>query len=116
MPIVVNFILALLVAAWLVPNHYAPWSSAWGDALAIAGLLLLLPAAAIGAVSGGRVSWRLSSIAILCCAVILVQLATGKLLFAGDAWMAILYLGLWWAAVLAGGLMATRVIPRDGLN
>jgi O-antigen ligase len=30
--------------------------------------------------------------------------------------MAIFYLGLWWTAVLAGGLMATRVIPRDGLN
>lgn len=116
MPVVANFFLALLVAAWLVPNHYAPWSSAWGDALAIAGLLLLLPAAAVGAVSGGRVSWRLSGIAILSSAVILVQLATGKLLFAGDAWMAILYLGLWWAAVLAGGLMATRVIPRDGVN
>ncbi len=116
MPIVVNFFLALLVAAWLVPNHYAPWSSAWGDALAIAGLLLLLPAATAGAVSGGRVSWRLSGIAVLCCVVIGVQLATGKLLFAGDAWMAVFYLGLWWAAVLAGGLMATRVIPRDGLN
>ncbi|WP_176491313.1 PglL family O-oligosaccharyltransferase [Polaromonas sp. AET17H-212] len=116
MPIAVSLFHALLAAAWLVPNHYAPWSSAWGDALAIAGLLLLLPTAAVGAVSGGRVTWRLSGIAVLCCAVILVQLATGKLLFSGDAWMAILYIGLWWAAVLAGGLMATRVIPRDGVN
>lgn len=111
-----SIFIGLTAAAWLVPNHYAPWSSAWGDALAIVGLLLLLPAVAVGAVSGGRVSWRLSGIAILCCAVILVQLATGKLFFAGDAWMAILYMVLWWAAVLAGGLMATQVIPRDGLN
>jgi hypothetical protein len=115
-PIVANFFLAMLGMAWLVPNHYAPWSSAWGDALAIAGLVLLLPAAALGAVSGGRVSWRLSGITVLCCAVILAQLVTGKLLFAGDAWMAIFYLGLWWGALLAGDLMATRIVPRDGVN
>lgn len=116
LPVALNLFHALLVAAWLVPNHYAPWSSAWSDALAIAGLVLILFTAAHGAVSGVRVSWRLTGIAFLCCAVILVQLASGKLLFAGDAWMATFYIGLWWAAVLAGGLMSNRVVPCDGLN
>ena len=111
-----NIFLGLTAAAWLVPNHYAPWTSAWGDGVAIVALLLLIPAMAVGAVSGGRLSWRLTGIAILCCVVILVQLATGKLLFAGDAWMAILYIGLWWASVLAGNLMAARVVPRDGFD
>lgn len=107
---------ALTAAAWLVPNHYLPWVSAWSEALAIAGLLLLLPSVAAGAVNGGRVSWRLSGIAALCCAVILMQLATGKLLFAGDALMAMLYVSLLLAAVLTGGLMATSASRSDGLN
>lgn len=111
------FLPSILIAiAWLVPNHYAPWSSAWGDALAITGLLLLLPSAAVGSISGGRVSWRLLGIAAFCCAVLLAQLTTGKLLFTGDALMAVFYVGLWLAAVLAGGLMTTRASPRDGLN
>jgi O-antigen ligase len=112
----ITFLAALTAAAWLVPNHYLPWISAWGDALAIAGLLLLLPAMAAGAISGGRVSWRLLGIAALCCAVLLAQLASGKLLFAGDALMAALYVGLWLAAVLAGGLMAAPASRSDGLN
>lgn len=106
----------LTAAGWLVPNHYQPWVSAWGDALAIAGLLLLLIAVAAGSASAGRVSWRLSGIAALCCAVILMQLATGKLLFAGDALMASFYVCLWLAAVLAGGLMANSASRSDGLN
>ncbi len=106
----------LTAAAWLVPNHYLPWVSAWGDALAIAGLLLLLFAAAAGGAAGGRLSWRLSGIAAVCCAVIWTQLATGKLLFAGDALMASFYVCLWLAAVLAGGLMANSASRSDGLN
>ena len=107
---------AVTAAAWLVPNHYLPWVSAWGDALAISGLLLLLLAAAAGTALGGRVSWRLSGIAALCCAVILMQLATGKLLFSGDALMALFYVCLWLAAVLAGGLMANSASHSDSLN
>ncbi len=106
----------LMACAWLVPNHYAPWSSAWGDALAIAGLLALLPAAVAGAVSDRRVSWLLSGIAALCSAVLGVQLVTGRLLFSGDALMAAFYIGLWLAAVLAGGLLAAPAARSDGVN
>jgi len=113
----INLFLGLTAAAWLVPNHYAPWSSAWGDALAIVGLLLLLPIAALSAVSGGRISWRLLGIAALCCAVLLAQFVSGKLVFAGDALVAVFYVGLWLAAVQAGGLMAVpRVGHGSGLN
>lgn len=108
--------LMLMACAWLVPNHYAPWSSAWGDALAIAGLLALLPAAVAGAVSDRRVSWLLSGIAALCSAVLGVQLVTGRLLFSGDALMAAFYIGLWLAAVLAGGLLAAPAARSDGVN
>lgn len=103
--------------AWLVPNHYAPWSSAWGDALAIVGLLALLPTVLAGrGVSGARISWRLSGIAALCGAMLWAQLAIGKLLFLGDALVATFYVGLWLAAVLAGRLMAVPGVRSDGLN
>jgi O-antigen ligase len=108
-----EFFAALTAAAWLVPNHYVPWLSAWSDAVAIVALLGLLPLAALKASAAGRVSWRFPAIVALCGAVLLLQLATGKLLFAGDALMAALYLGLWLAAVLAGGCMATSSGGRD---
>jgi len=110
------FLLSLIAAAWLVPNHYAPWSSAWGDALAIAGLLALLPSAATGAVSGGRVSWSLSGIAALFGVMPWIQLATGELLFFGDALITTFYVGLWLAAVLAGGMIVAPTGHSDGLN
>lgn len=106
----------LMAGAWLVPNHYAPWSSAWSDALAIAGLFLLLPSVMAGAVAGGRVSSLLSGIAALSGAVLGVQLATGKLHFSGDVLMAAFYIGLWLAALLAGGLMTIPTGRSDGLN
>ncbi len=96
----------LTAVAWLVPNHYPPWNAAWSDAVAIVALLGLLPCAALAARAAGRISWRLPAAAVLCWAVLLAQLASGKILYAGDALMAALYLGLWLAAVLAGGWLA----------
>ncbi|WP_162143880.1 PglL family O-oligosaccharyltransferase [Acidovorax sp. JHL-9] len=84
--------------------------------MAIAGLLALLPAVVAGAVAGRRISWLLSGIAALCSAVLGIQLVTGKLLFSGDALMAAFYIGLWLAAVVAGGLLATPAGRSDGVN
>ena len=111
-----NILTILTTAAWLVPNHYPPWTAAWSDGLAIAGLLLLLPAVTASIVTGARVSWQLAAIAVVCCAVVLAQLITGKLLFVGDALMAALYIGLWLAAVVAGSLMAADDNRSGGLN
>ncbi|TAL72101.1 MAG: hypothetical protein EPN79_03565 [Burkholderiaceae bacterium] len=102
----IEFFTALTTAAWLVPNHYVPWLSAWSDAVAIVALFGLLPCAALAARAAGRISWRLPAVAVLCWAVLLGQLASGKILYAGDALMAALYLGLWLAAVLAGAWLA----------
>jgi O-antigen ligase len=110
------FFFGLIGCAWLVPNHYSPWASAWSDALAIAALLLLLPFAALATNADCRVSWQLPAIAALCCAVLLAQLASGRLLFAGDALMSAFYVGLWLAAVLVGRLLAAPVEHPSALN
>lgn len=112
-----RLLIGLTAVAWLVPNHYAPWSSAWGDALAILGLLTFFFAAiASGAISSGRVSCPLSGVAALCSAVLWGQLAMGALLFFGDALMVAFYMSLWLAAVLAGGVMASPNGRSDSLN
>ena len=108
-----EFFTALTAAAWLVPNHYPPWKAAWSDAVAIAALVALLPLVALRVHAVGRVSWQLPAAALLCCATLLAQLVMGKLLYAGDALMVVLYLGLWLAAVLVGRLMAATSGSRD---
>src|SRR5574337_505548 len=95
---------SLTAAAWLVPNHYLPWLSAWNETVVIVGLLGLLPFVALRAGAAGRISWQLPTVIAICCAALLAQLATGELLYAGDALMAALYLGLWLAAILAIGV------------
>lgn len=105
-----------LAAAWLVPNHYPPWVAAWGDALAIVGLLVLMASAMANAASGVRVSWQLAGVAIIGCAMVLAQLSTGKLLFGGDAVMATLYIGLWLAAVWVGRFLTDASSHHGGLN
>lgn len=107
---------ALIAVAWLVPNHYLPWLAAWGDALAIVGLLLLLPSIFIGAASGVRVSLQLSGTAVFTSVMLLMQFATGKLLFSGDAAMATIYVSLWLAAVLAGRFLSESIKRRNGLS
>src|SRR5574337_275319 len=101
---------SLTAAAWLVPNHYLPWLSAWNETVVIVGLLGLLPFVALRAGAAGRISWQLPTVIAICCAALLAQLATGELLYAGDALMAALYLGLWLAAIMAGGWMASASI------
>ena len=108
--------IAVLAAAWLIPNHYPPWVAAWSDALAIVGLLLLLSSVAASSVNDGRISWQCSGVAVLSGIMVLAQFSTGKLLFGGDALMVVFYVALWLAALLAGGLMATSADRHDGLN
>lgn len=116
-PMTTQIFLGLTAMAWLVPNHYAPWSSAWGDALAISGVLLLALAATTGPASSHRVSWRLLGVSIVCCSALLAQLATNRLAFTGDAWIVVLYAGLWLLAVLCGGWMAApKSNQRSALN
>lgn len=110
------YFVVLISAAWLVPNHYSPWLSAWNDGVAIFGLLLLTLSLVGSSAGGVRISWRLPAIAAVCGAVILAQLATGRLLFFGDAVMAIMYVALWLAAVLTGRILRASSVSTKALD
>lgn len=102
----------LLPLAYLLPNHYPPWGSFHSDLLAGVALIPLmlwalwqrgpLPAVAIG-------------VAMLSL-VPLMQVASGQITFAGDAWMAWLYLMGFSFAVLAGArFVRARTDGSDSL-
>ena len=105
--------LLLIAAAWLVPNHYAPWTSAWSEAVAISVLLMFALRTNASTSSGGAVSLRLLGVAVLSISMVTLQLITGKEGFFGDAVMVFLYVSLWVMAALAGRHLATTSTSTD---
>jgi hypothetical protein len=104
----------LLVFAWLVPNHYYPWSSFWSEALtAFAFALLLIPAVARAA---SPVRLPLISVAAAGLALVpLIQWQVGLIHFGGDARMAGLYvLGVGLAALLWVAVEIEKWLRRRG--
>lgn len=97
-----HFFAAILAIGWLVPNHYSPWLSAWGDGASIMALIFL--AAAILAIRPkiSRCSLAIYGIFLLSIGVISIQWVFGKIIYFGDAFMALLYLMLWVVSVECG--------------
>lgn len=79
-----------MMAAWLIPNHYAPWTSFYNDsAMAIA--LAFLAALAFrrpSAIGAPWVAWGVLAMAT----IPWLQWAFGQLYYTGDAWISSLYL------------------------
>ncbi|MBA4175845.1 MAG: hypothetical protein C0505_04700 [Leptothrix sp. (in: Bacteria)] len=100
-------VLATLPLAWLLPNHYYPWSSAWQDAMA---LFMLVTAALIHRRAVRLPApWGLAiGVALLSIAV---QWLTGLILFGGDALMAMLYLAALTLALAMGASLVDEVRP-----
>lgn len=100
---------ALLVVPWLIPIHTQPWTFFHGDtAMAIAVLPL-----ALWALVADRSPFRvpLAAIAAGVLAVVpLLQWVMGLIRFAGDAWLAAIYL-LGFAAAIVVGARARRLRP-----
>lgn len=93
---------ALFIAtALLLPNHYFPWLAAWSDGLAALGAVALLVSAARSD-RMVRLPKPLGIFVLVLAGSVLLQWASGRLMFAGDAWMVLLYAGLWLSALLAG--------------
>jgi O-antigen ligase len=79
-----------LVAAWLAPNHYPPWTSFHGEAVAFAALCCLLAARACRPVPvhGGSTIWAVLLLLIL---LISAQVAAGQIAYSGDALVSALF-------------------------
>lgn len=99
-----------------MPNHYSPWLSAWGDGMAIAGLLLLLGALIMRSDVKAAISWQLLALTLLCCLVPCIQFAAGQIFYMGDVALVILYVGIWFAAVVSGNLLVKAYSQLDGIN
>ncbi|MCW2313845.1 PglL family O-oligosaccharyltransferase [Rhodoferax antarcticus] len=114
--------IALLIPAsligfgWLLPNHYLPWLTAWGDGLtgvmllALTGMVLWLKS------SSFTLSWSLFLPAVISIAMVLFQLATGRIYFSGDALMATLYVALWLTSVATGRQITKLRFQGNVLN
>lgn len=88
-PALMSLAAGAFVVAWLLPNHYPPWTSAYQEfAACLAGLLLLL-AALLSRLT--RVTPAILGFFLLA-SVPLLQHAGGLIFFAGDAWIVSLYL------------------------
>jgi O-antigen ligase len=103
---------ALLVAAaplaWLLPNHYYPWPSAWQDGLAIA----LLVAGALACRRPLRLPVIWSAVLAAALASIALQWASGRIMFGGDALLAAMYLLTFGLALAVGCELAAPSSER----
>jgi O-antigen ligase len=104
---------ALLCAAWLLPIHDLPWLAFHADLLAAAalGMLVLVGLRQADTV----VAVPHPAVCVLALAAVpLLQAGAGLILFAGDAWMASLYLVGSAIAIVCGAALA-RQQPGIGL-
>ena len=93
-----TLLVALMPVAWLLPNHYPPWVSAWPDGLT----LFLLAALAIGIKGTTEIlaPWALGTAVAL--GVVALQSGAGLIVFGGDALAAALYLAAFGLSVAVG--------------
>jgi O-antigen ligase len=90
-----------LGASWLLPNHYVPWYFFHSDAMAFAAVVAwLLSVQSRG--GADEVVPRVVLAVLLGIAIPWAQWAAGLLGFAGEAWVATLYLGGLAASLLIG--------------
>lgn len=94
-------VLAALPFAWLVPNHYFPWLSAWQDGFAL--WILVVVALMQGQLVRLPRLW--GAVVVVALASVSLQWLSGVILFGGDALMAALYLAAFALAIGLGGTL-----------
>ncbi len=99
---------AFVPAAWLLTNHYLPWLAAWQDGASAA----LLCAALLTARRTGPVAWPWITAAALAVASVAAQAAGGRILYAGDAFVAAFYVLLFLVALALGAALGAAA-PAD---
>jgi hypothetical protein len=100
-------LLAFVPLAWLLPNHYLPWPSSWGDGWALMALAVGL------AVAGrkGRLPLHWAAFGGLALATVAIQRAVQHIHYSGDAWIVGLYLTAFLAAIAAGSSLIDPAKP-----
>ena len=93
---------AAMPVAWLLPNHYYPWLSAWQEGAALA--LLFAAALLCRARAGLPALWAATLVVAL--GSVGWQWASGRIWFGGDALMAALYLSAFGLAIALGAALA----------
>jgi O-antigen ligase len=99
-------LLALVPLAWLVPNHFNPWPAAWQDGPALA--LTLLATLLLPQRGDPRVTraWWLA--ALLVAVSVVSQCFSGRIVFTGDGWMVLLYVGAFMCALATGSAVVQQ--------
>lgn len=92
--------------AWLLPNHYAPWTTFHMDAWMAA--VLLVVGAGVFVRSRAPAPWTLTPVVLLVAALLPgLQYAAGLVVQPGTAWVCSAYLLGFWLAWLAGAQWET---------
>lgn len=96
----------LVVLGPLLPNHYRPWASFYGDAVTICGLgVLCLPWLATRA----KAAWPVAALIFAALALVPpLQASAHLIIFWGDAWVASAYAALFALAIVAGAECCRR--------
>ncbi|WPG37641.1 Wzy polymerase domain-containing protein [Variovorax sp. EBFNA2] len=91
---------------WLVPNHYAPWVSAWSDGASIVAFFLMafLMLAEVKQREHGKQSALLVFVACVSVAAIFFQVIFGKIIYSGDAVVSAFYVFIWFGATIVGAV------------
>jgi hypothetical protein len=93
--------LLCLGVSWLMPNHYLPWHAFHSDAMAF--LAVFAWVLSLEAEGSRQISFpRLAVVVMAAIAIPWLQFAHGLLGFAGEAWLATLYLGAFAASIYIG--------------
>jgi hypothetical protein len=104
--------LVCMGVSWLMPNHYLPWYAFHSDAMALMAVFAWSLSVAVEHVGPAAVP-RLAVIVLLVIAIPWIQFALGLLGFAGEAWLATLYLSGFAAAICIGFRWARRSQAED---
>lgn len=102
--------LVCLGLSWLMPNHYLPWYAFHSDSLAFAAVLAWA-LSLLARDSGPPAVPRVAAIVLAVAALPWIQFAFGLIGFAGEAWLATLYVGGFAASIHIGFQWARQ--PRS---
>lgn len=105
-----SLLIALIPAAWLVPNHYPPWATAWPEGLAAA----LMLAAVLTRRSPGAMPVGWAAAIVVALSALGLQWATGRILFHADAMLVALYLLAFALALWLGSTRDSGPKAGDG--